>query len=179
MVAFIDENRARWGIEPICRVLPIAPSTYHAFKKRPPSDRALRDEYLKVEIEHVWKTNFKVYGGRKVYKQMNRDEIRVAKCTVERLMRQMGIQGARRGRKVFTTIPAADGTERPADLVQRNFSAPAPNRLWLCDITYVKTHSGMVYVAFVIDGFARMIVGWQAARSLRTDLCLDALEQAV
>ena len=110
---------------------------------------------------------------------VNREGIMVARCTVQRLMRELGIQGARRGRKVFTTIPADDGTERPADLVNRDFNAPAPNRLWLCDITYVKSHSGMVYAAFVFDCFARMIVGWQASRSLRTDLCLDALEQAV
>ena len=179
MITFIDDNRQRWGVEPICRVLPIAPSTYYAFRKRPPSDRTLRDEYLKSEIERVWKANYKVYGARKIHRQLNRDDIAVARCTVQRLMRQLSIQGARRGRKVFTTIPADDGTERPADLVNRDFNAPAPNRLWLCDITYVKTHSGMVYVAFVIDCFARMIVGWQASRSLRTDLCLDALEQAV
>jgi len=179
MITFIDDNRQRWGVEPICRVLPIAPSTYYAFRKRPPSDRTLRDEYLKSEIERVWKANFKVYGARKIHRQLNREGIMVARCTVQRLMRELGIKGARRGRKVFTTIPADDGTERPADLVNRDFNAPAPNRLWLCDITYVKTHSGMVYVAFVIDCFARMIVGWQASRSLRTDLCLDALEQAV
>ena len=179
MITFIDDNRQRWGVEPICRVLPIAPSTYYAFRKRPPSDRTLRDEYLKSEIERVWKANFKVYGARKIHRQLNRDDIAVARCTVQRLMRQLGIQGARRGRKVFTTIPSGDGTERPADLVQRDFSAPAPNRLWLCDLTYVKTHSGVVYVAFVLDCFARMIVGWQASRSLRTDLCLDALEQSI
>ena len=179
MITFIDDNRQPWGVEPICRVLPIAPSTYYAFRKRPPSDRTLRDEYLKSEIERVWKANYKVYGARKIHRQLNRDDIAVARCTVQRLMRQLGIQGARRGRKVFTTIPASDGTERPADLVQRDFSAPAPNRLWLCDLTYVKTHSGVVYVAFVIDCFARMIVGWQASRSLRTDLCLDALEQSI
>jgi len=179
MIIFIDDNRVRWGVEPICRVLPVAPSTYYAFKKRPPSDRALRDEYLKTEIERVYQTNFKVYGARKIHRQLNRDDIVVARCTVQRLMRQLGIQGARRGRKVFTTIPAGDGAERPADLVQRDFSAPAPNRLWLCDLTYVKTHSGVVYVAFVIDCFARMVVGWQASRSLRIDLCLDALEQAI
>lgn len=179
MVNFIDDNKARWGVEPICRVLPIAPSTYHAFKKRPPSDRALRDEYLKVEIKRVWKDNFKVYGARKIHRQLNREGITVARCTVSRLMRELGIKGATRGRRVFTTIPAEDGTERPADLVNRDFSAPEPNRLWLCDITHVKTHAGVVYVAFVIDCFARMIVGWQASRSMRTDLVLDALEQAI
>lgn len=139
----------------------------------------MRDEYLKVEIDRVWKANFKVYGADKIWTQLNREGIEVARCTVERLMRQMGIRGATRGRKVFTTVPAEDGSERPADLVQRDFNAPAPNRLWLCDITHVKTHSGVVYVSFVIDCFARMIVGWQASKSLRTDLCLDALEQAI
>ena len=179
MIHFIDDHKMRWGVEPICRVLPIAPATYYAAKKRPPSQRRLRDEYLKVHIERVWKANFKVYGADKVWATLNREGITVARCTVERLMRELGIRGATRGRKVFTTTPATDGSERPADLVQRDFNAPAPNRLWVCDITYVKTHAGMVYVAFVIDCFARMIVGWQASRSLRTDLCLDALEQAI
>ena len=179
MTAFIDDNRHRWGVEPICEVLPIAPSTYHAAKVRPPSDRALRDEYLKVEIDRVFDANFKVYGARKIHRQLNRDGIKVARCTIQRLMRELGIQGARRGRKVFTTTPADGGASRPADLVQRRFSAPAPNRLWLCDITYVRTWSGFVYVSFVIDCFARTIVGWQASRSLRTDLALDALEQAI
>jgi len=179
MITFIDDNRVHWGVEPICRVLPIAPSTYHAAKKRPPSDRALRDEYLKIQIERVWKANFKVYGADRIWVALNREEIQVARCSVERLMQHMGIQGARRGRKPFTTTPPDDGTARPVDLVQRQFSAPAPNRLWLCDITYVRTWSGMIYVAFVIDCFVRMIVGWQASRSLRTDLCLDALEQAI
>lgn len=179
MIAFIDEHKMRWGIEPICRVLPIAPSTYYAFKKRPPSQRALRDEYLKVQIERVWKANFKVYGADKVWVALNREKIKVARCTVERLMRELGIRGATRGRKPFTTTPADDGTERPADLVQREFNASAPNKLWVCDLTYVRTWSGYVYVSFIIDCFARMIVGWQASRSLRTDLALDALEQAI
>jgi putative transposase len=179
MIAFIDEHKMRWGVEPICRVLPIASSTYYAFRKRPPSQRALRDEYLKVHIERVWKANFKVYGADKIWVALKREGIKVARCSVERLMRELGIRGATRGRKPFTTTPAEDGTERLADLVQRRFSASAPNKLWLCDTTYVKTHSGVVYVAFVIDCFVRMIVGWQASRSLRTDLCLDALEQAI
>jgi transposase InsO family protein len=113
MVTFIDDYRHRWGVEPICRVLPIAPSTYHAYKKRAPSERALRDEYLKSEIKRVWKANFKVYGARKIHRQLNREGITVARCTVSRLMRELGIKGATRGRKVFTTIPAGDGTERP------------------------------------------------------------------
>ncbi len=179
MIIFIDDNKPRWGVEPICRVLPIAPSTYYAAKKRPPSERTLRDDYLKVHIRRVYDANFKVYGADKIWVALNREKIKVARCSVERLMRHMGIQGARRGRKPFTTTPPDDGTARPVDLVQRQFSAPAPNRLWLCDITYVRTWSGMIYVAFVIDYFARMIVGWQASRSLRTDLCLDALEQAI
>ena len=179
MITFIDDNRKRWGVEPICRVLPIAPSTYYAARKRPPSQRTVRDEYLKVEIRRVYDANFTVYGADKIWVALNRDKIKVARCSVERLMRQEGIQGARRGRKVFTTTPADAATARPADLVQRQFSAPAPNRLWLCDITYVRTWSGMIYVSFVIDVFARMIVGWQASRSLRTDLALDALEQAI
>jgi putative transposase len=179
MIAFIDKHKMRWGVEPICRVLPIAPSTYYMFKKRSPSQRALRDEYLKVQIERVWKDNFKVYGADKIWVHLNREGIKVARCTVERLMRELGIQGATRGRKPFTTTPADDGTERPVDLVQRDFSAVAPNRLWLCDIIYVRTWSGYVYVSFIIDCFARMIVGWQASRSPRTDLTLDALEQAI
>ena len=179
MITFIDDHRTRWGVEPIRRVLPIAPSTYYAAKKRSPAQRTLRDEYLKVHIERAWKENFKVYGADKIWVALNREKIKVVRCSVERLMRHMGIRGARRGRKVFTTTTADDVTARPADLVQRQFSAPAPNRLWLCDITYVRTWSGTVYVSLVIDVFARMIVGWQASRSLRTDLCLDALEQAI
>jgi putative transposase len=178
MIAFIDEHRMRWGLEPICRVLPIAPSTYYTARKRPPANRTLRDEYLKVEIKRVWKDNYKVYGADKIWRQLNRDGIAVARCTVERLMRDLGIRGAIRGRRHVTTIPSDDAA-RPADLVNRNFSAPAPNRLWVCDLTYVKTDSGFCYVAFVIDCYARMIVGWQASRSLRTDLALNALEQAI
>jgi putative transposase len=179
MTAFIDEHKARWGVESICRVLPIAPSTYYAARARSPSHRALRDEYLKAEIRRVYDDNFRGYGADKVWTQLNREGIKVARCTVERLMRELGIQGARRGGKHRTTIPADDPAARPPDLAERAFSAPAPNRLWLCDITYVSTWLGFVYVAFIIDCFARTIVGWQASRSLRTDLCLDALEQAI
>lgn len=179
MIEFIDSHKMRWGVEPICKQLPIAPSTYYAAKKRSPSDRTLRDEFLKTEIRRVYNDNFRVYGADKIWTQLNREGITVARCTVERLMRQLGIQGARRGGNHRTTIPSDDAAIRPQDLVQRAFSAPAPNRLWLCDITYVRTWSGFVYVAFIIDCFARMIVGWQASRSLRTDLCLDALEQAI
>ncbi len=179
MTAFIDEHRHKWGVEPICRVLPIAPSTYYAAKARPPSSRALRDEELKTEVLRVWKANFRVYGADKLWVQLNREGIRVARCTVERLMRDLGIKGAVRGKRHRTTIPGDDTAARPADLVERQFSASAPNKLWVCDLTYVRTWSGFVYVSFVIDVFARMIVGWQASRSLRTDLALDALEQAI
>jgi putative transposase len=175
MIEFIDEHKMHWGVEPICKVLPIAPSTYYAAKQRPPPDRTLRDEYLKAEIRRVYDDNFKVYGADKIWTQLNREGIAVARCTVEHLMRQLGIQGARRGGKHRTTITADDTT----DLVERAFSASTPNRLWVADLTYVRTWSGFVYVAFIIDCFARRIVGWQASRSLRTDLCLDALEQAI
>ena len=179
MIEFIDSHKMRWGVEPICRVLPIAPSTYYAAKKCPPARRTLRDEQLKIEIRRVYDDNFKVYGADKIWAQLNRENIKVARCSVERLMRQMGIQGARRGGRHRTTIPADDAAPRPADLVERTFSASAPNKLWLADLTYVRTWWGFVYVAFIIDCFARRIVGWQASRSLRTDLCLDALEQAI
>lgn len=179
MIAFIDCHKMRWGVEPICRVLPIAPSTYYAARKRAPCSRTLRDEQLKAEILRVWKANYKVYGADKIWMKLNRDGITVARCTVERLMRQLGIKGAARGGKHRTTLPATDGAARPADLVDRRFNAPAPNRLWVADLTYVSTRSGTCYVSFIVDCYARTIVGWQASHSLRTDLCLDALEQAV
>ena len=184
-MAFIDEHRERFGVEPICRVLrehdvKIAPSTYYAAKSRPASQRALRDEVLKVEIRRVYDDNFVVYGADKIWDHLNNeDHIRVARCTVERLMRDLQISGVRRGRSWVRTTITDDGTERPADLVERNFTADAPNRLWLADLTYVKTHTGWVYVAFIIDVFSRFVVGWQASRSLRSDLALDALEMAV
>jgi len=178
MIEFIDEHKMRWGVEPICRVLPIAPSTYYAARRRLPARRALRDEYLKSEIKRVYDDNYKVYGAAKVWARLQRENITVARCTVERLMAQMGLRGAVRGGRHRTTIPA-DTASPPADLVNRAFSSEAPNRLWLADLTYVRTWSGYVYAAFIIDAFARMIVGWQASRSLRTDLCLDALEQAI
>jgi len=184
MIAFIDGHRARetgglrWGVEPICAQLPIAPQTYYAAKGRPRSARSLRDEYLKVEVRRVFDDNFGVYGADKVWAQLNREGIEVARCTVERLMKELGIRGVVRGKKTFTTIPA-DSSVRPADLVDRQFSAARPNQLWVADLTYVRTWSGFVYVAFIIDVYARMIVGWQASRSLRTDLALDALEQPV
>ena len=183
MVSFIDDQREVYGVEPICKVLPIAPSTYYEQKGRqadpgrsPP--RAQLDAVLCPEIRRVWDANFRVYGARKVWHQLNREGIAVARCTVERLMRQMGLQGAVRGRKFKTTI-ADDGAARPADLVDRNFTADRPNQLWVADLTYVATWRGFVFVAFVIDVFSRTIVGWRASSSLRTDLALDALEQAL
>ena len=178
MIAYIDANRDRFGVEPICQLLPIAPSTYYAAKRRLPSARALRDEELKVEIRRIYDDNFGVYGARKVWRQLHREGIAVARCTVERLMRELGLQGVRRGKTRRTTTPDATAP-RPADLVERNFSATRPNQLWVADLTYVATWSGFVYVAFVIDAFSRFLVGWQAARSLRTDLALDALEMAI
>jgi putative transposase len=178
MIAYIDANKDRFGVEPICEVLPIAPSTYYAAKRRPPSARALRDEELKAEIARVHAEQFGVYGARKVWRQLHREGIAVARCTVERLMRELGLEGVRRGKARRTTTPDMTAS-RPADLVERDFSATRPNQLWVADLTYVATWSGFVYVALVIDAFSRFIVGWQAARSLRTDLALDALEMAI
>jgi putative transposase len=157
----------------------IAPNTYWTAKKRPPSKRAIRDAKLKVEIQRVYDENLFVYGAAKIWAQLNEEGIRVARCTVERLMREMGLVGNRRGRAWTVTTVSDHGLDRPADLVDRRFAAPAPNRLWVADITYVKTHSGWVYVAFVIDVYSRMVAGWQASKSLRSDLALDALEMAV
>jgi putative transposase len=185
VIRFIDEHQdrrsgqLRWGIEPMCRVLQIAPSTYYAAKKRPPCARVVRDGELRPQILRVWEQNLAVYGADKVWDQLNKDGVRVARCTVERLMTDMGLQGCRRGRVFIRTTEGDDRLERPADLVERQFKAPAPNRLWVADLTYVKTFSGWVYVAFIIDVFSRMIVGWQASRSLRSDLAIDALEMAV
>ncbi len=176
----------RWGVEPICRVLsehgcPIAPSTYYdarAATTRRPSPRMLREEHLKVEIARVYEQNYGVYGARKIWLALNREGIPVARCTVERLMRDLGLAGARRGKRHRTTRPDATAA-RPADLVGRDFNPPAPNRTWVADFTYVPTWSGMVYVAFVLDAYSRRILGWRAAASMRTSLVLNALEQAV
>ncbi len=183
MVSFIDEHRDACGVEPICAALPIAPSTYYQRKVQQAnperlSARARRDRELQPEIQRVWEENFRVYGARKVWRQLNREGTRVARCTVERLMRAEGLSGAVRGRKFKTTV-ADDTAARPSDLVCREFNASRPNQLWVSDLTYVATWQGFVYVAFVIDVFSRMIVGWRASRSLRTDLALDALEQAL
>jgi putative transposase len=183
MTRFIDDHRDVYGVEPICRVIPIASSTYYAFKAQEAdpslrSQRTKRDEKLKREIQRVWDENFQVYGAEKVWRQLNREDITVARCTVERLMREMGLEGTVRGRRCRTTIPAEEA-DRPRDLVERNFTAERPNRLWVSDLTYVSTWRGFTYVAFVIDAFSRRIVGWRASTSLRTDLALDALEQAL
>jgi len=177
-VRYIDQRRDRWGVEPICRALQFAPQTYYATKSRPVSARAVRDAELRVEIMRVYDEHRRVYGADKIWTQLNREGIRVARCTVERLMRQLGIQGIRRGRRWKTTI-SDELQARPSDLVDRDFTAPAPNRLWVADLTYVKTHSGFVYVAFVVDTFSRFVVGWQVSTSLRSDLALDALEMAI
>jgi putative transposase len=184
MVRFIDEHRARFGVEPICGVLPIAPSVYyqhkqwqHAPERRPA--RARRDEGLCEHVQRVWNENRQVYGSRKVWKQMKREQHTVARCTVERLMRRLGLRGTVRGRRFkVTTIPDATAP-RPMDLVTRQFKATRPNQLWVADLTYVATWRGFTYVAFVIDVFSRRIVGWRASSSLRSDLALDALEQAL
>jgi putative transposase len=178
MIAYIDANKERFGVEPICELLPIAPSTYYAAKRRPPSARALRDQELQVEIARVHAEHFGVYGARKVWRQLHREGIVVARCTVERLMGELHLQGVRRGKTRRTTTPDVTAP-RPADLVDRDFSATRPNQLWVADLTYVATWSGFVYVAFIIDAFSRFVVGWQASRSLRTDLALDALEMAI
>lgn len=177
---YIDSRRNRWGVEPICKALQFAPATYYDAKARPVSVRQSRDEALKVEIQRVFNESFDgCYGQLKVWKQLRREGVEVANCTVRRLMRSMGLSGVRRGRQ-FKVTTTTDGTlVRPSDLVEREFTAAAPNRLWVADLTYVKTHSGWVYVAFIIDVFSRKIVGWQISTSLRSDLAIDALEMAI
>jgi putative transposase len=182
-VTYIDEHRHLFGVEPICRVLsehgwPIASSTYRAAKAALPSVRQRRDERLTQEIRRVHRGNYHAFGARKVWLTLNREGTPVARCTVERLMRQHGLRGVVRGRRVRTTV-ADEFATRPADLVQRHFLADAPNRLWVADFTYVPTWNGMVYVAFVIDAFARRILGWRAATTMKTSLVLDALEMAI
>src|SRR5512143_2467407 len=182
MVSFLDDHQSTYGVEPICVQLPIAASTYYAYKARqanparlPP--RARRDLELSKEIRRVYEENFQVYGARKVWRQLGREGIRVARCTVERLMRLLGLVGAVRGKKGRTTV--ADGrADRPPDRVNRQFNADWPNQLWVADFTYVATGMGFVYTALVVDVFARRMVGWRIARSMTTDLVLDALEQA-
>jgi putative transposase len=177
MISFIDAYRCEHGVEPICEQLPIAPSTYYEHKARaldperlPP--RIKRDLQLEIDIRRVYEANFKVYGARKVWRQLSREAIDVARCTVERLMKQLGLKGVGRGAKRRTTCSDA-AQQRPLDLVNRQFTATRPNQLWVADITLVATWTGFVYVAFVIDVFARYIVGWRVSRSLQTDLVLD------
>jgi transposase InsO family protein len=183
MIGFIDDYRRAYGVEPICRVLKIAPSTYHAHDERrrcpdtaPP--RVQRDAALRVEIRRVFDENFQVYGVRKVWRQLVREGEDVARCTVARLMRRMGLQGVIRGRRVRTTI-SDKAAPCPLDRVNRQFRAPRPNVLWVSDFTYVATWAGFVYVAFVIDAYARRIVGWRVSRSAHAGFVLDALEQAL
>ena len=183
MTAFIDEHRDVFGVEPICQVLPIAPSTYYtqAARRVDPDlrpNRAWRDDALCQEIRRVWDENKQVYGVRKVWKQLRREGYGAARCTVERLMRRLGLRGVIRGRTVKTTV-SDKATPCPLDKVNRQFRAARPNALWVSDFTYVSTWQGFVYVAFVIDVFARRIVGWKVSSSARTDFVLDALEQAL
>jgi putative transposase len=190
VVDYNDAPRARLvegkrlGVEPICRVLrdagvQIAPSTYYAAKTRPPSARAVRDAELAADIRVVHRANLGVYGARKIHAELNREGVRVARCTVERLMRAEGLRGIPREKTHRTTVSDRAETERPEDLVNRTFAATAPNQLWVADLTYVRTHAGWVYVAFVLDVFSRRIMGWQVSTSLRTDLALDALDMGL
>jgi putative transposase len=176
--AFIDAHRHRFGVQPICRVLKVAPSTYYAARRRPPSARALRDAQLKADILRVYRNNLEVYGAEKLWRQLGREGIVVGRDRVARLMRDLGIRGVVRGKPRRTTSPA-EAEQRPADLVERDFHAPAPNRLWVADLTYVATWSGLCYTALVIDAYSRAIVGWRVATTLRTELALDALEMAI
>lgn len=183
MVEFIDQHRAEYGVEPICEQVPIAPATYYEYKAREAEPerqpaRLRRDAEIKPEIRRVYDENFQVYGARKIWRQLRREGVGVARCTIERLMRSLGLQGVVRGGKRRTTISRSQ-SDYPEDLVKRQFTATRPNELWVADFTYVATWAGFVYVAFVIDVFSRRIIGWRVARSMQTDLVLDALEQAL
>jgi len=178
MTRYIDAHRERFGVEPICQTLQVAPSTYYAVKARPPSRRRVQDDALKPDVARVHGDNFGVYGVEKVWRQLTREGVQVGRDRVARLMHDLGLAGAVRGKKARTTVPA-DVAARPADLVDRSFTAPAPNRLWVADLTYVSTWSGFAYTALIVDAFSRAIVGWRVATSLRADLALDALEMAI
>jgi len=178
MIRYIDAHRDTFGVEPICQVLAVAPSTYYAARSRPPSRRSIDDAVLKLEIARVHAANFAVYGVRKAWRQLLREGIAVGRDRVARLMDELGLSGATRIKRVRTTKPAVVD-QRPADLVERVFSATAPDHLWVADLTYVWTRAGFCYAAFVIDAFSRRIVGWRVSSSLRTDLALDALEMAI
>ncbi len=179
MTAFIDQHRAHFGVESICTTLQVAPSTYYAARARTPCARAQRDETLKRHIKRIWDDNYQVYGARKIWRQLHREGLPAARCAVERLMREMGIAGVVRGKPKRTTMPADEAAERPADLVERDFTASRPDQLWVADLTYIRTWVRFVYAAFVIDAYSRLIVGWQLATHLRTELALDALEMAL
>lgn len=184
MITFVDDHRDSYGVEPICKQLPVAVSTYYEHKARETDpdrvpERVKRDRWQSVEVQRVWNENQQVYGAEKVWRQLKREGLIVARCTVERLMKQLGLEGVvRGGAKRWTTI-SDDSQHRPSDLVNRQFIAARPNQLWVADITFVATWTGFVYVAFVIDVFSRHIVGWRVSRSLKTELVLDALEQAI
>lgn len=183
IVSYINDHKDQYGVEPICRVLSdhgckIASSTYYDAARRAPSARSVRDEELKIQIAKIHRDNYGVYGARKVWLQLNREGVAVARCTVERLMRDQGLVGARRGKVKRTTV--ADPTvPRADDLVNRQFNPAAPNLLWVADFTYVSTWSGWVYVAFVIDAYSRRILGWRSATAMTTQLVLDAIDQAI
>jgi transposase InsO family protein len=185
MVRFIDLHRKAYGVEPICAVLPIAPSTFYEAKARERdasrrSARVQRDAMLMQAIRRVWEATRRRYGARKVWRELLREGVRVARCTIARLFKAMGLRGVLRGRRRRWAVVAAEAlAERPQDLVQRNFTATRPHQLWVSDFTYVATWRGFVYVAFVIDAFSRRLVGWRATATLRTDLALDALDQAL
>jgi putative transposase len=178
MITYIDEQRGSYGVEPICRTLAVAPSSYYATKVRRPSARAIRDEIRKTDISRIHAEHFGVYGARKAWRVLRREGIDIGRDQVARLMRGLGLAGATRTKRIRTTRPAPVG-QRPADLVERIFTAPAPNRLWVADLTYVWTRAGFVYTAFVVDVFSRAIVGWRVSVSLHAELALDALEMAI
>ena len=178
MVDYIDGYREKFGVEPICTTLQFAPSTYYAAKARSRSDRQVADEELKPELERIWKENYRVYGRRKLWTQALREGIKVGRDRVERLMKDLGITGAVRGKTKRTTI-SDPKAKRPPDLVDRNWQVESPNRLWVTDLTQVATWAGVVYLCFIIDVYSRMIVGWRAAYHMRTEMVLDALEHAV
>jgi putative transposase len=178
MTTFIDEQRVSFGVEPICQALEIAPSSYYAARTRPPSARSVRDEQLQADISRIHRGNYAVYGARKLWRALRREGTEVGRDQVARLMGGLGLAGAVRGKTRRTTVPS-EFSPRPADLVNRTFSAPAPNRLWVADLTYVSTWAGFCYTAFVIDVFSRRIVGWRVSSSLRAELALDALEMAI
>jgi putative transposase len=178
MIRFVDEHRHRWPVAAMCEAIELPERTYYASKVRPPSPRSLTDEAHKIEIRRVWESNYRCYGARRVYKQLRREGYAIARCTVGRLMAEMGLVGVQRGKKRFTTT-ADSNAPRPPDLVDRRFVADRPNQLWLADITYASSWEGWLYVSFILDVYSRTIVGWQIADHLRTDLVLDALEMAI